>query len=573
MVWWGEGVSGLKLRLRPSWDWVGEELAPIGVAAPETWADADGLGFVQRLPEDLPLAVAVQREGNALGIGTAICETAGETARELARPGVIDQQETAAWWKAYWLTVPRIRLPDAELMEMFFYGLYLQACATPPQGIACTLQGPFLEEVQIPPWSCDYHFNINIEMIYTPALATNRAQHLQPLWELLRSWMPILRESGSKFFGDPEALMLPHAVDDRCGVVGSFWTGCIDHGCTAWMALLCWDTVRYTGDMALLEDLAWPLLRGAFAGYWAMMETRTDGRLSFPVSVSPEFKGSRMDAWGRDASFQLAAAHAVVRALVGAAAMLEVPVDPRWEQVRRALPAYCEGQGAASVESPEKAVSRIFLWEDQDLDASHRHHSHLAGLTPFKTLDAQTADPVVRQSLHHLVYRGCGAWSGWCVPWAASLHAHAGQADAAVHWLQVWRRLFTNAGRGSLHDGAFPGVTTLAGGNGYLGEGQEIMQLDGRFGALTAVLDLLVQEYDGEIRPVPQLPTGWDALSFAGIHAPGGFVLDVEVKDRKMIHLQVESLRGERLRLRLPDGTRIDRETYAGEVLSFGKAS
>ena len=58
---------------------------------------------------------------------------------------------------------------------------------------------------------------------------TNRLAHFEPLWAMIRDWMPKLKAYGEAFFGVPGALMLPHAVDDRCNVVGSFWTGTIDH--------------------------------------------------------------------------------------------------------------------------------------------------------------------------------------------------------------------------------------------------------------------------------------------------------------------------------------------------------
>ena len=74
--------------------------------------------------------------------------------------------------------------------------------------------------------------------------------------------------------------MLPHAVDDRCRVVGTFWTGTIDHACTAWMAVMAWQNYRYGLDQPdapqLLSQTAWPLLTGAFEGYFAMLEEMTE---------------------------------------------------------------------------------------------------------------------------------------------------------------------------------------------------------------------------------------------------------------------------------------------------------
>jgi len=554
------------IELRPSWDWIGPKLSAVGCAPPKQWREDGELGFVQSLPEDDPLAVVVQRHQHLFRMGTHLGPDAETAARAAAGA---DFGARDAWWADYWNSVPEIELPDPVLQEIVDYGLYLQAICTPPQGLACTLQGALMEETRVLPWSNDFHFNINAQMIYTPALATNRLTHLDPLWDLLREWLPQLRRSGASFFGDAEALMLPHAVDDHCQVVGSFWTGSIDHACTAWVALLCWDTVRHGGDLHLLRELAWPLLRGAFAGYRAMAEDDGRGGLRLPVSVSPEYKGSRMDAWGRNASFQLAAAHAVLRALPQAAALLNEPGDARWSEMREKLPRYSSETRSNNAEYPEELAERIVLWEGQDLDASHRHHSHLAGITPFKTLDTQddSLRPLLRESLRAWQYKGPGAWTGWCVPWAASLHAHNREADAAVFWLHYWRRLFTNEGRASLHDSAFPGVSNLDGSSAYHDPLAEVMQLDGRFGALTAVLDLLVQEFDGVLRVLPRIPRDWKTLRFKGILAPGGFLIDAEVGDGQLRTLQVTSTRGGPLRIEWAGTGRLERNTLPAEVL------
>jgi len=567
---WPADLVPASVRLRPTWDWTGPKLARVHCAPPKTWATPTEQGFIQTLPEDPPLALVVNTGSNRFQWGTYVGSDPETAAREAAcAPVAALESETDAWWADYWNSVPDIRLPDPVLQEIVDYGLYLQACCTPPQGIACTLQGALMEETKLPPWSNDYHFNINLQMIYTPALATNRTEHFEPLWNLLKSWFSDLRKSGTAFFRDSEALMLPHAVDDQCHVVGSFWTGSIDHACTAWMAILCWDYYRYSGNTAILQDLAWPLLRGAFAGYWAMADEAADGTFHFPVSVSPEYKGSRMDAWGRDASFQLAACHAALRALFQAAEVLGEPTDPRWTRLQNGLPPYTAMRLPVSAEVPEKTADRIVLWEGQDLEASHRHHSHLAGIYPFKTLDPQTEtdQPLLKESLRAWQYRGAGAWSGWCVPWAASLHAHAGEPEAAVFWLHYWNRLFTNEGRASLHDTAFPGVSNLGGASGYTNPLAEVMQLDGRFGALSAVLDLLVQERGGMLHILPKIPQGWRDLSFKGILAPGGFLIDAEVQNGTVQQVRITATRGGPLRARLPNGQLLDQKTEPGGVL------
>ena len=544
------------------------ELAPLGIEPPDQWQSGQETGFEQRLPEDDPLAVVVLRNGSEWSLGTHVGHGAREAAREAARgkPETC-RQRALEWWADYNQSIPKVSLPDADLQEMVDFGLYMQACCTPPQGLACTLQGPFLEEVRLPPWSADYHFNINIEMIHAPALWSNRVAHCDPLWALLKSWLPQLKNAGERFFERSGAMLLPHAVDDRCQAVGAFWTGFIDQACTAWMALLCWDAYRHGGDEALLRELAWPLLTGAFEGYHAMADEKPDGSWFFPVSVSPEYKGARDDAWGRNASFQLAACHALLRALREAAPLIGQPLDPRWESMRTGLPLVQTGKGSINAEYPEKERERIFLWEGQDLDASHRHHSHLGAIYPFKTISADTHEALIRHSLEFWEYRGPGLWSGWCVPWAASIHAYCGNPDAAAQWLRIWKDVFTNAGRASIHDAAYRGFTNKATPPGNEGE-KELMQLDGRFGALTAVFDLLVQERGERLWILPSLPIGWNRVSFDGLLAPGGFLLSAQLETTSPLTFKAKATRRGTLRVRLPDGRMIDRAMEAGESFS-----
>ncbi|HAT11066.1 MAG TPA: hypothetical protein DCS97_10850 [Planctomycetes bacterium] len=587
-VCWIDGdddlLASLRIRLHAAFHLVRDQaMAALAIAPPEAWEDPDGCGggFVQTLPADVPLAIAWKRTSTGIRLASALGTDAAQVVR--SRLGAFDaglaDAARLAFWARYWAEAARVTLPDPALQEAFDLGLYRQAGLIRRHAPAATLQGPWMEDTTIPPWSNDYHFNINVQMIYQPGLRLGRAQHFQPLWDLLRGWMPGLRAAGQAFFNDPDALLLPHAVDDRCQVVGAFWTGMIDHACTGWMGLLAFETWRHDGDARLLADLVWPLLTGAHAGYRAMAEER-DGRLSLPVSVSPEFKGARMDAWGRDASFQLACWHAVLRALPVAAAALGRPVDPQWAATAARLPAFTTVRASRQRDYPEKQVERIALWEGMDLIESHRHHSHLAGIWPFQTLDP--ADPVVRESLWHWTRTGPGAWSGWCVPWAAILNARAGKADGAVAWLRWWKDVFTNTGHGTLHDADFPGHSTLCGDTHISKE--EIFQLDAGMGALSAICELLVQERDGVIHVLPALPARWRSLRFDGLHLPGGVRVGAIVQLHRVIEVHIESPRGGLLRLAhgLPawhDGTTagtdpvIERELAPGQTLVLRRAN
>jgi hypothetical protein len=543
-VAWIDSSRPFRVKTIPTWDFVGPTLATDGVKPPVRWRT----GFCQELPADEPLALAWEKRSGRLTIATALGRDAAQRARVLAKT----KCTPPTWWRQYWRDVPRVELPDAGLQHAWDYGLFKQAGLTTPGGVAATLQGPWMEEYQLPPWSNDYHFNINAQMIYGPALGSNRLAHFEPLWTMVRGWLPQLATNAEKFFGVKDALMLPHAVDDRCGVVGSFWTGTIDHACTAWMAQLAWLHYRYSLDERVLRDLAWPLMRGAFNGYWAMLDND-----SLPVSVSPEFGGAGMDAWGRDASFQLAALQFLAQTLPKAAALLGEPVDPRWREVREKVPAYTLVNG------------RIGLWAGQDLTESHRHHSHLGAIYPFGTIDPFDAAhrEVVRESLRHWQFTGAGQWSGWCLPWAAILCARCDMADAAVAWLHWWQDLFTNVGHGTLHDADFPGAGGLHAATelSHRPPG-EIMQMDAGMGVLTAIMELLVQCRGDVIHVVPALPRRWRELKFDGVRTEGAFLVGATVAAGRLVEVRVTSLAGGRLRL-MAGGRLVDRNTRRGQRL------
>ena len=86
--------------------------------------------------------------------------------------------------------------------------------------------------------------------------------------------------------------MLPHAVDDNCRAVGTFWTvvsiAPAPHGWRKWLGSIISSPAKGISQ----NDL--PLLSGAFETYWSMAEEAADGSLHFPVSVSPNSKEPAM---------------------------------------------------------------------------------------------------------------------------------------------------------------------------------------------------------------------------------------------------------------------------------------
>ena len=225
-------------------------------------------------------------------------------------------KESVAYWKLFWSEGARVKVPDPVIQRIYDYGMYRFGAMTDPDGVPAGLQGVWLEDDRLVPWNGDYHFNINVQECYSPAYRGGHFENLLPLFRMVLSWRPLLKDNAKKFVGIDNGYVLPHSVDDRGVCIGGFWTGTIDHGSTAWVAAMMMRYVRYSGDVEFLKGGAFDFMKGAMNVYRAMMEEE-GGKLTLPLGPSPEWGGSDVrSAVGRDPSFQLAAAHRLARDLV-----------------------------------------------------------------------------------------------------------------------------------------------------------------------------------------------------------------------------------------------------------------
>ena len=480
-------------------------------------------GFRWKLPADEPVWLTWGRNGRDVALKTGRGDKV--VAEGAARFDTVATESTEHW-AAFWRTGARVKVPDPVVQQIFNLGMYKFGAMTDPDGFAAGLQGQWLEDDRLVPWNGDYHFNINIQECYSPAFRGGHFDHLMPLFRMVLSWRDLLRDNARKFVQIDDGYVLPHSVDDRGVCIGGFWTGTIDHASTAWIASLMYRYVRYSGDVAFLKTAAYDFMKGAMNVYLAMMEER-DGKLSIPLGPSPEWGAADVrKAVGRDPSFQLAAAHRLARDLVAAAELLGESPDERWLDLQKRLPAYTQGEGG------------IQLFEGQPFVSSHRHHSHLAGLYPFDTIP-MTHGPdlkVVRESYRTWIYKGTGEWSGWCVPWASILHTHMGHAEAAVHALHSWKTFYNNPGHGSLHDAFRPGYTVFL-------SSPTVMQMDGQCAAVTAVMELMAHEINGEVKFFRGCPESWKTVSFENLALSDGTRVDGRRIDGKVTVMRKEDIR------------------------------
>ena len=472
-------------------------------------------GFHWKLPQDEAAWLTWRRQGRETSLAT------GRGDKVVAKDASFDAVAAASVdeWRRFWTEGARVSVPDPVLQRVYDYGMYRFGAMTGPDGVPAGLQGPWLEDDKLVPWNGDYHFNINVQECYAPAFRGGHFANLMPLFRMILSWRPRLRDNARKFCGIEDGYALPHSVDDRGVCIGGFWTGTIDHASTAWMAAYMFRYVRYSGDAAFLRSDAYDFMKGAMNVYLAMLEEK-DGQLAIPLGPSPEWMGDNFQrSVGRNPSFQLAACHRLARDLVAAAKLLGEAPDPRWLDVGQRLPLFSrvtKASGDTAVWG--SAVSDgLAIFEGVNLHESHRHHSHMAGIYPFDTIPRGKGEnrAMLAATYSNWTLRGTGLWTGWCVPWAAILQVDAGHTTAAVSLLHAWNDYFCDEGHGSHHNAVHDGFTRFA-------NGRSVMQMDGQCAATTAILELMAHEIDGKTEFFRGCPAAWKEVSFENLALSDG---------------------------------------------------
>ena len=136
-----------------------------------------------------------------------------------------------------------------------------------------------------------------------------------------------------------------------------------------------------------------------------------------------------------------------------------------------------------------------------------------------------------------------GKWSGWCVPWASMLQSRCANGEMAELLLTIWETVFTNEGRGTLHDCDFPGFT-LMGAGGSPGDSRtrnEIMQLDAGFGAIVAIQDMLLHTRRGVHYVFAGVPRSWRDCAFDGMLTEGGFLMSATRSARQTTQVKIHA--------------------------------
>lgn len=427
--------------------------------------------------------------------------------------------------------------PDLE--ELYFqFGRYLLISSSRTPGVPANLQGLWNESV-LPPWSSNYTVNINLEENYWASGTANLIEMQYPLIEFIANLSKTGRKTAKDYYGVERGWCLGHNSDIwamTCPVglnEGDPSWACWTMGGT-WLSTHIWEHYLFTLDKEFLCKF-YPVLKGAaeFCMDWLVEK---DGKLVTSPGTSPENKYITPDGYVGATSYGNTSDLAMIReCLIDAAEASKVlGVDKSFrKRIKKTLSRLYPYQ----IGTDGNLQEWYYDWQDQD--PYHRHQSHLFGLYPGHHLSVEETPELAAACARTLQIKG-DETTGWSTGWRVNLLARLRDGEKAYH---MYRRLLRYVSPDN-----YKGEDARRGGGTYpnLLDAHSPFQIDGNFGGCSGVIEMLMQSSTNKIVLLPALPESWADGRVQGICARGGFVVDMEWKNREVVSLVVSSLKGGR---------------------------
>jgi len=420
------------------------------------------------------------------------------------------------------------------LEELFFqYGRYLLISSSRDcsDALPANLQGVW-NGVDNPPWNSDYHLNINLQMNYWLAYVTNLLETAFPVINYIDDLRVYGRLAAARYAGiisqtGEENGWLVHTQATPFGWTAPGW----DYywgwspAANAWMMQTVYEAYSFYRDQDYLREKIYPMLRETVRFWNAFLhkDQQVQRWVSSP-SYSPEHGPISIgNSYDQSLIWQL------FHDFIQAAQELSLDEDLLTE-VKEKFDLLNPLQITQSGRIREWYEEEEQHFQNEKVEAQHRHASHLVGLYPGNLFSYKGQDylEAARASLND---RGDGG-TGWSKANKINLWARLGDGNRA-------HKLFAE----QLKTSTLPNLWCT----------HPPFQIDGNFGATSGMAEMLLQSHAAYLVPLAALPDAWSSGSVSGLMARGHYEVSMRWADKKLLQLTILSRSGGDLRVSYPD--------------------
>jgi alpha-L-fucosidase 2 len=195
-------------------------------------------------------------------------------------------------------------------------------------------------------------------------------------------------------------------------------------------------------------------------------------------------------------------------------------------------------------------------WQEDrdDPDDQHRHTSHLFAVYPGRQINPVQTPELAKAAIISL--RSRSGNYGKNINTAFTVESTVGDSRRSWTWpwrCALWARLYDGEKAGIMIRGLLT-YNTLS----NLFTSHPPFQIDGNLGISGAIAEMLLQSHTGVIQLLPAIPESWKKKgSFHGLKARGGYTVDCEWQDGKVIRYKIVSATGSKVKVNVNGETKV----------------